>query len=259
MRYFSLFVLVITLFSCSKDSNSDDSFQISLDVEKTDVMLNEGISLKVLSSHPIETIYVEDYLLEYQMGRMFLNPPLTTNLHLAFGRIGEKTITVVVTDKNEEVTRKAITFNVKKPQNVVKITSIKVNSFKDFGGIYDSEYPDNDPNRLADVKFKLLNFSHDLYNDLRLTTFYESSIRYNQENLFWDLTDEELYVDLNQFSFGLYDDDDGFNEASFPLYHGEFGEHMPVYMSMYQTDKPAKVVLSSYDNFEIELGLEWPN
>ena len=143
--------------------------------------------------------------------------------------------------------------------HLVKIKSVKVISFKNINGSWDTEYANDNINRLADVIFSLeKNHISSSFDAINYNTYlwYRSSIKENQGDLTWDLSAENLYIDPNLlFKFGLGDDDTGGIGEDLllgPPFSIDFE------LKNFIVDKPSKVTLKKNDiELEVLFELEW--
>ena len=83
------------------------------------------------------------------------------------------------------------------------------------GSTWDDEFPNTDPNHLADLSFGLLKPSVDLLTGTRSNTpglswfWYRSITHDNESSLNWNLQNEDLYVNIDevQVYIGFLDTD----------------------------------------------------
>lgn len=88
-------------------------------------------------------------------------------------------------------------------------------SFHNMGGTWDDEFPSSNPNHLADPFFVIYKNIIDQYDGTTVgrKIIFRSQTRMNETNLNRDLTNEELYVNLdynNMFISFVEDDQNGF-------------------------------------------------
>ena len=132
-----------------------------------------------------------------------------------------------------------------------------VNDFYDKGTTWDPEFSNTDPNRLADVSFSLSKPHIDLFSGQRFKAlWYKSTVKENQGDLNWNLSQENLYVNPNALiHFGLADDDGG--GVGQDLLLGPPFEK-DINLSQYSNTQPSNITLEdSSINLEVSFGLEW--
>ncbi|HEY6142315.1 MAG TPA: hypothetical protein VIV55_02650, partial [Flavobacterium sp.] len=222
-------ILLTTLFSCSSDNDNEEKENVVENV------IPEASNLKMdieLSTNKFEidkpvlfTVNTNENIIEIGTSLDNWKSSISTiafhgyNLGKSnkvtqgsFREFGQKTIYVMIRNEKNEIVKKSFQVEIIKGESV-KIKSIKVISFKNINGSWDTEYTNNNINRLADLKFFLrknfifTSFGEKLESYLKDWYFTEELFE-NQSNLTWDLNNKGLYINPNQnFIFDLVDMD----------------------------------------------------
>ncbi len=273
MKKLILFISILAMCSCEDKSDDElvpieNTYEISLSANET-VAIHDIWDLQVNTSEAVsEIIFSFDAAFEqefYHYGRSY-----DQELHFYFNflTLGNKSIYIkTINSEGVEATNE---FHVSVIRgNAVQVTAIQLHSFYRMDETWDPEF--SDENRLADVKFIFL-FSggiseipyENLYNEYgtSLSNFlnfgrYETEVKLNQENLYWDLAQEELYVNPNyEFTcVPIYDDLEYLPE---PLLLDNLSD-IPIDLAQYSEEQPESIMVTDpYNDFEMELFLEWP-
>lgn len=269
-------LLFILIFACTDNGDNEEQIQeeFSIEIEfLTDKLeVDQPISFKLKSNQNIISYSASTNIFATNDSGdnniTFNNTVIRSNqsnygksvdIILSFGKIGKNTIYLSAQNEKNENVIKEFEVEVLKGTSI-KIKNIKIISFKNINETWDSEYSNNDINRLADLKFTL-NKTHigvSLFNEI----LYENSIWYisevleNQGNLNWDLNDKSLNINPNfKMKFSLVDvDNNGFVEDLLlgPPYSIDFS------FKEYIQEKPNKVILKKENiDLEVEFELEW--
>ncbi len=152
-------ILVIILSACSSsndsigDNNNDDdnssNFSISLSA-LDNAVIDESIAININANETLNNIQSSlDNFETTLFNRSDINFGTSTTVHFAFDALGEKSISIKAKNSNGDEVTENVTININRG-DAVKINQIKVLSFSNIDGIWDSEFGDTDSNRLAD-------------------------------------------------------------------------------------------------------------
>ncbi|NMH89891.1 hypothetical protein [Flavivirga algicola] len=256
--------VILSACSSSDDSNkpndNNSNFLIELTGKATNV-IDETIAVDIKGNENIMTLQasLDDFqttLLDRTITPLGFGS--STTLYFSFDNVGEKTIYIKAINNKGDETLKSFTTNVTRG-GAVKINSVKVISFSNINGTWDSEFSNNDVNRLADLLFNLQKPEVGITeNTFGFQNWFKSEIKENQGDLTWDVSSENLYLDP-QFSlrFSMGDDDGGGIAQDImlgPPFEREitFQEHIG--------SKPNTITLKVDDiDLEVQFALEWPN
>jgi hypothetical protein len=180
-------------------------------------------------------------------------------LYFNFDEIGQKIIYVRSKNSKNQVSEKQVIINVTRG-NALKIKGMQVVSFYNINQTWDPEYSTTDINRLADVFFgfnksKLGSF---LDNEYFSSIWYTSSVKQNQGDLTWNLSNANLYISPNRgLRFGLVDSDSP--PLGEDLLNGP-PDYRDLSFSSFIATKPTVLSYTFPEiNLEIKLNVEWAN
>lgn len=257
-----IYLLPFVFLACDSgnDSSSDNqnNFTIELVSSVTQIDVDEEFTVAVNADETIKAMWVslDNFATGGYSMRSFGSSYV---LHFNFDTLGEKTIYVRCQNASNQVSEKQMTINVNRG-NAVKITGMQVVSFNNINGTWDPEYPTTNPNHLADVFFGLnkakLNSSFE--DGYAFRTWYTSSVKENQGDLTWNVTNNGLYVNpLKTIRMGVADQDTP------PLGENLLGsvqDYKDFSLSAYTTTKPTSITYSYPEiNLEFILQVEWAN
>lgn len=187
---------------------------------------------------------------------------MTANLYFDFETVGTKNIIFRLKNSAGDIVDKPIIINVERG-SAVQITGVRLNSFFNIGQIWDSEFGNNDPNRLADVYFALLKRRLNVFTGERgglssNSIWYRSETRTNETNLNWDLQSENININLEQLTpYIAFVDDDGEGNLAGDLMLGPPFERL-IPISDYLNSQPSSIIIEETDiNLYYELGIDW--
>lgn len=248
--------LISLLWSCS--SSDDDlpptPFEVSTQTSKSTLALNEIVTITITSNENMTKVEASADDFETIQSEQSSNLGTSISFQFNFESFKEYTIKIRAYNDLDQVISKSSTVTVTR-LSALKISGFKVLSFSNINGTWDAEYPNTDPNHLADV---LVGFSKTTLNTnfANNTPWYDSVIKENQGDLTWDLSAEELYINPDYtLRFSLFDQDDTF--LSDLLLGPPFDREIK--FSDYVATKPTTIsfVDASID-LEVELTVEWP-
>lgn len=261
----SLFLCFLTIcLSCSPDSLNEgvsevEAFDVSFLSNGNEVFVDIPFQVKVQSSEPINDITrifenSSQGITAGMPGTVLDEKFLTLNLH--FDTIGKQEVKLEFTSISGKKTSKVLSFDVIRG-NAVKVIGFKINSFYNMNGTWDSEYANDDPNRLADIifSFQKLSTAHFSEPKQNMGYWYLSPIYPNQQQIEWDLSKEELYIsDRSIMEIGIGDDDgNGIGEdltRSHPA--------LQIRLNDYRDTKPNTINLSNTESaIDVSVELEW--
>jgi hypothetical protein len=178
------------------------------------------------------------------------------NLHFQFGYVQNEEVKLEFTSVSGKKTTKILSFDVTRG-NAVKVIGFNINSFYNMNGTWDEEYAENDPNRLADIIFALrkLGNTHFSNSTPAMRHWYLSPVYPNQQQLEWDLSQEELYIsERSMIEFGIGDDDG--NGIGQDL--ARSSQELIIRLNDYRDTKPAEINLNNEEyGYDITFELEW--
>ena len=261
LKLCSLF-LFIFIFACSDSSESEEEinedFLIEIEFLTDKLEVDQPITFRLKSNENIIS-YSASTNSNTSVQSNQSNYGKTADIIISFDKIGENTIYLSAQNENNQILKKEFKIDILKGESV-KIKSLKIISFKNINETWDSEYSNNDINRLADLKFALEKtyIKTSLFNEVSYGSrlWHISEILINQGNLNWDLYNENLNINPNFImAFSLGDiDDNGFAEDIL------FGPPSEIEFSFkeYIQEKPNKVILKKESiDLEVEFELEW--
>jgi hypothetical protein len=261
LKLCSLF-LFIFIIACSDNSESEEQinkeFSIEIEFLTDKLEVDQPISFKLKSNENIISYSASTNNNTFVQSNQS-NYGKTADIIISFDKIGKNTIYLSAQNEKNEILKKEFEIDILKGESV-KIKSLKIVSFKNINKTWDSEYSNNDINRLADLKFTLEKtyIKTSLFNEVAYErgTWHTSEILINQGNLNWDLNNENLNINPNFImTFSLGDiDDNGFAEDLLlgPPFAIEFN------FKDYIQDKPNKIILKKGSiDLEVEFEIEW--
>ncbi|MEH6408411.1 MAG: hypothetical protein V7767_14130 [Leeuwenhoekiella sp.] len=245
--------------SCSSDSPEEEEvvedFNVELVPSTTEIVIDVPFTIKIQSGEPINEISINDSSwIGASIGEALQGDELT--LHFQFGYVRNEEVILGITTVSGKKITKTLNFNVQRG-NAVKITRFKINSFYNIDDTWDDEYANNDPNRLADVIFGFVkptvgNFSTSSNGSIR---WYISPVYPNQQQLDYDLSQENLYIAYNShFTFGMADDDG--NGVGQDLTRSS--TDVDINIKDYSEIKPNEINIKNEEyGFDVTFTLEW--
>ena len=257
---FSLLIL-----SCEADSpdkepeKPEEKLEVNLSVPSHQLGVDEMAVIEFSSNKPLVEVrdVWETGHRSYSMTMPGESLPDDLKLYFKYPDPGAKKVHLEFTSLDGITVAKELNFEVSRG-NTVQIIGIEVHSFRNMDGTWDPEYGEDDEDRLADVGFVLEKLRHSNFvsEEHFMGRWYQSDVRKNQQDLYWDLSEEELYVDSRHLvQIGLADEDNGqLAEDLFP---------MPVLLDFrlmqYEESRPEQVNLIS-EELEVNLTfyLDWP-
>ena len=267
--YLPLVAIVLFLYSCDPSSSSDDMQEESDPVLSVQITSNTStpfidyvMDVEITASNPIKEIEVTDNNNQSYQSQSSNEPEgigKKVQLYYSYPSLGPRKLEFTVTDIYDQTVYFTETITVTRG-NAVRILSAEVISFKDQGKTWDPEYAETDDNRLADVTIGLLKpILNDRFGgtDYTWLRWYISESRMNEANLFFDLSDKELYIDLSkQMRVGLGDDDGGnMGQSLIP----DAPDYRVIDFKDYSSTRPSEIILKDEAiNLEIKFKVEWP-
>ena len=261
-KIISILVLSILITNCSSDKKENDNvintFAINLVPSTTNIAIDQAFTISINANEDIRELWVssDNFASGGYSSNQFGNSYV---LNFNFDTLGQKTIAVRAKNQNNVLSEKQIVITVTRG-NAIKITGLQVISFYGIGTSYDPEFPETDPNRLADLSFGFLKvklFNH-LDNVYSFSQWYFSKVIENQGNMTWDCSSANLYINPNSsLRFGLADIDNGIGGAD--LLKGP-PDYRNISFANYLSTKPTSITYSFPEiNLEFKLFVEWAN
>ncbi|GAA4762844.1 MULTISPECIES: hypothetical protein [Flavobacterium] len=257
-----IFSIIYCCYSCSsEDQEAGDGgsgFEISLNSSTTNPSIDEEFTVNVTTNETTQAVWVS--LDNFTTGGYTVqNLDNNFNLRFNFDQLGQKTIYIRCKNANGSVAEKHLNINIQRG-NAIKINGLQVISFYNVNSSYDPEYPNTNPNHLADLQFgfaksKLGDFLNSTYSYRR---WFLSPIIENQGTMTWDVSGQNLFINPSKsLLFTLADIDD--NIAGADLLNGP-PDYRILSFSNYTTTKPNSITYSYPEiNLEIKLNIEWAN
>lgn len=261
--FFLLFLTILS--SCTPNSENEeivsDKISIEIGISNEEFEIDKPISFTVKSNQNIREICISIDNWKSTTCRLAFdgeNLGKSMVINLSRDKIGPNTIYISIENEKFEKMKKNFQVEIIKGESV-KITAIKLISFKNINGSWDTEYSDTDINRLADLIFGLQkDYIQTSFDGIKYSrkTWFISDVLLNQGNLNWNLTDQGLYINPNfKFTFGLGDDDG--NGIGQDILLGPPSDLEFSFKDFIQ-DKPNTVTLKKTDvELEVEFELEW--
>lgn len=249
----------LSLFGCSSDSPPArvSTFNIELLPSTINVTVDEPFTITVNANEKIEFLgasldnFTTGGLANYGFGS-------STVLHFNFDSLGQKMILIKAFNSQNDVSQKQVVVNVTRG-NAIKITGMKVVSFYNINQTWDPEYASTDPNRLADIFFGFTKskISNSFKNEYSLQRWFVSSVKENQGDLTWDLTNNALYCKSDNTLRVGFGDQDG--SLAQDLLNGP-PDYREISFANYLVSKPNTITYSFPEiNLQFILTVEWPN
>ena len=264
-----LLSIAFIVLSCDPSSTEDEQPEIEKPALRVQITTNTVtpfidyvLEAEITTSNPMKEIEVTDDG-GVSSSTLHLNEvdgeQTQAKIYFSYSTLGTRKLEFLVTDIYDQVVPFSENITVTRG-NAVRILSAEVVSFYRKDQTWDPEFADTDVNRLADVGIALQkSVLNDRFEGLNFTNYrwYTSDSRPNQSNLFFDLTSEELYIDLNkEFRVGLGDDDGGnIGQPLFP----DFPDYRTVDLKDYNKTRPTVIILKDDSvDLEIKFTVEWP-
>lgn len=234
---------------------SSSGFEATIEVLMEELQVDEQTSINISSNELIERF---EYSFDnFQSVEERGHDGTSETFCLTFDNPGLNTLDLRIYPVEGTAVENSIDFQINS-ENAVQITNIKINSFFDIDDTWDPEFPDDNTDRLADVYFELSKLSCRLAEP-QYNLWYESSVTENQENLNWDLSSENVFVDLDgEFFIPLFDKDSEDGSADQSLI--SIPQLTPfIDLQDYNVDRPSLIVLENdTEQYNIEVTLSWP-
>ncbi|MGO4911100.1 hypothetical protein [Leeuwenhoekiella sp. W20_SRS_FM14] len=264
-----LVLLPLAITSCDTASSDDENPETQNPALRVQITTNTAtpfidyiLEAEITTSNSIKEVEVTDDGGASYTARETSEPEgqgTQVKLYFSYATLGTRKLEFKVTDIYGQVVPFSETITVTRG-NAVRILSAEVISFYKKDQTWDPEFADTDVNRLADVGIGLLKSKlNDRFGgtDYTMYRWYISESRQNQSNLFFDLTEENLYIDLNkEIRIGLADDDGGnIAQSLIP----DFPDYRIVDLKTYATTRPKVITLKDDSiDLEIKFTVEWP-
>lgn len=261
-----ILLLIFLNLSCDKtddDSNSFDSgnpisssgFEANIQFAMEELRVDEQTSVTISSDQLIEKFdySFDDFQTTVERG----HNGTSETFCISFDNPGLNTLDLRIYPVEGTAVENSIDFQINS-ENAVQVTNIKINSFFDIDNTWDPEFPDDNINRLADVYFVLSKLNCRLAEP-QYNIWYASSVTENQENLNWDLSSENVFVDIDgEFFIPLFDKDSEDGSADQSLI--SIPQLIPfIDLQNYNVDRPSLIVLENdTEQYNIEVTLSWP-
>ncbi|WP_395057907.1 hypothetical protein [Flavobacterium sp.] len=258
-----IFLLPLLFCMCTKSDESvappiepKSTFAITATPSSANVAVDENFTITVAANETIKGLgaSLDNFATG---GQMFTD--FGTSRVLYFNTLGAKTIAIKATSASGAVFIKNVNINVTRG-NALKITGMQITAFDNMNNTWDPEFGPTDPNRLADVLFNFNTSQIYTYFETQMTKrrWYLSTVKQNQGDLTWDLTNANLYINPNrEITFSLGDEDT-------PPVGQNLIPNLPDYriisFANYLTTKPTTITYSFPDaNLSFIMTVEWAN
>ena len=262
-------ILVLFLFfeiSCSSDSSENETvpetfeneFALSIDLDRTVFGVDERILINASSPETLtrgciitENGFDIDKCLAGALDRQFY-------VNLSFQDTGSKTITIEAQTPDLRVARIERQIEIDSFTNSVRISKITVNKYPNMGLTNDPEFSDSDPERLADLVFRI-NKRHVI-----IDVTDEPTPRYN----FVDLPDTSVIENESSFEWNFEGNEMRFNRDNalfFELFDFDGGQNLDqvlgnvvVLFWNYADEKPSQINVDNFGgSIDVTFDLEW--
>lgn len=265
MKKIICILLLILCYACSSSddgsaNNNTSTLEVNVTADSPTASVDQIVTLTATANESISEIrFSRDGGATFPFGRGG-ELGTTVNLYFTWDTLGTKSIVVRVINNEGDMVDTTINITIERGDAVL-LQSLQLTSFFDMGSTWDSEYSATDPNRLADVFFVIIKPVTNVYEGTRTTfaqdaQWYWSAIKENEDNLYWDLQSEDLYINPTELSayIAFVDADEGTNVQDLMLGAGErlipFGNHF--------LSQPSTFTVSEADiNLEYVIGLDW--
>ena len=259
-------ILTLLCFACSSSDDSDNPSTTTLEVsvigDVTTVSIDQIITLTATANEAINEISFST-----DGGATFPsssnnNFGTTANLYFSFDTLGTKSIVFRVKNEAGDIVDTTVNIIVERG-SAIQLQNLQLNSFFDIGNTWDSEYPTTDPSHLADVFFVILKPSLNVFTGMRngisstSQIWYRSSTRDNENNLNWDLQNDELYINVEELiTYIAFADEDGGGIVDDLMLGPPFERMIPLGENFISQPNTITVEEPSI-NLEYVLGVDW--
>ena len=250
--------------NCDSDSDTieKDAFELELSSFKTTYEIDELIEINITSDENIIEIVgsTDNFETNFNQTRYTTDNSgfgKIAKVYLSFDTLDKKTIHFKIKNSNKEEIEKSIEIDIIRGP-AVKIKNIKIKSFYKINETWDSEFGNEDVNRLADVIFGIRKGKfHPFDKDFNFTNWFISNVKENQGDLTWSVSSKNLYLNPNRILKLSLVDDDGNNIGESLIYDTPYERDID--FKQYTISKPNFILYKDdTENLEIELELEWP-
>ncbi|WP_223032691.1 hypothetical protein [Hanstruepera marina] len=267
MRIALIFLLAVCIGCSSSDEDniidSDPStLAVNVTQDKETVEVDEIVTLTARANETIKEIsFSKDGGVTFPSSYS-TNFGSTANLYFSFDELGEKTIIFRVKNNDGDFVDRTVNITVEQG-NAVRLQSVQLSSFYDMGNTWDDEYPASNPNHLADVFFAILKPPLNVYQGTRGSVptsswlWYRSDTRDNENNLNWDIQDENLFINVEELStYIAFADEDNNGVVQDLMLGPPFESEIP--LVDYMNSQPNSITIQE-SNIELEytVGVEW--
>jgi hypothetical protein len=216
MKKIILIISLISLISCESNDNenqtiNESNFKIEITANNS-ALIDEIVEVKITANDTLNSLMTSFDNFETGFTN-FIDLGASTTRYFSFN-LPEQQTTVYfkATDSNGNESIETYTPTIK-VGNSLKIEAVKILSFLNIDGTWDSEFPESSEERLADVIFALskpvLNRTEGYFMGTNYP-WYFSEIKLNQGDLYWDLSNEDVYLNPELLvKFSLSDSDGG--------------------------------------------------
>lgn len=269
----SLFTSILVLYilvSCSSDSSGDSSNEIpnepvdfSIDLDRTVFGKDERIAINVSSSENltqgcIGSNFFTNDMSEVKICRLDSGLGSEFEINFSFQTVGSKAFYVEVQTADLRVGRFDGEVTIDELTNSVRIKKITVNDYTNKGNAFDSGFTDTDPERLADLFFKVekryvtISVDDEDAPIYKGEDFLTSNILENETGFEWNYDGNELLVNKdNILGIQLLDDDGESNEP-------EIIGFIFVNFNDFVEEKPEQIsIKSDLSRLDITIDVEW--
>ena len=261
--FFSFILLFFVTITCQKPSDEISNLNIFLETNSSERAIDEVFAVTVTSEDSLDYVgYKAEGDSIFRKGFFSNSIGKSKPFFFSYYALGRKQICIEARNLQGAIDSTSIYIDIVEG-NSLKIKEIKLISFPNIDNTWDDEYPNSNPNHLADVFFQLKRstvseFSND--NDSTKTIkWVQSSIKENQGDLTWNFSSEELYVGYQPnysvifqpyLIIQFFDKDD---ETSTQLAYA-FGFNF----DEYETTKPEIMIFHDYDEgIEFLVKVDW--
>ncbi|WP_417199889.1 hypothetical protein [Bizionia sp.] len=264
------YILIALCLACS---SSDDEVNTSLEVADStlEVVVTQNVTVAVVDQMVTLTATANETIQEISFstdgGLTFpssygANFGTTASLYFAFDTLGTKTIVFRVKNNAGDIVDNTVNIRVERG-NAVQFQNVQLTSFFDMGNTWDSEFPTSNPNHLADVFFAILKPSLNVFDGTRSNVastswlWYKSETRENENNLNWNIQNEELFINPEFVTpYIAFADDDGGGMVQDLMFGPPFERVIP--LNNYTNTQPNTITVEEASiHLEYTIGVDW--
>ncbi len=257
-----LFSCICSLFiACEKEDDgipeSENNFEVTTNFSISEPTIDEDFTLDIESNKALQEV---TWFAEEPEGLTHYPESENFQLPLALVTKGNRNLSFQFVCEDGDTINRSLNIEVVRG-NAVQIEGIELIEFDRMGETWDPQYNEDDPARLADLIFALQKpMGKDIPELMASKNIWHfSEIHKNEESLFWDLSENNIYINpeyQNSFQFHLADWDEGELEEDNLLQHANVKVY---YTHESYGEQPEVINIKREDiNLEMNIHLNWP-